>query len=77
LNAEADLAARFAGEIRTLAPLHHPNIAQLHTALQVGNELVMMMEFVDGFTLQQLARQAPLPLKEVVDYVHQVLAALS
>jgi eukaryotic-like serine/threonine-protein kinase len=77
LNAEADLAARFAGEIRTLAALDHPNIAQLHTALQVGNELVMMMEFVDGFTLQQLARQAPLPLKEVVDYVHQVLAALS
>ena len=77
LNAEPDLAARFAGEIRTLAALDHPNIAQLHTALQVGNELVMMMEFVDGFTLQQLARKAPLPLEEVVDYMHQVLAALS
>jgi eukaryotic-like serine/threonine-protein kinase len=77
LNAEPDLAARFAGEIRTLAALDHPNIAQLHTALQVGNELVMMMEFVDGLTLQQLARQAPLPLEQVVDYMHQVLAALS
>jgi eukaryotic-like serine/threonine-protein kinase len=77
LNAEPDLAARFAGEIRTLAALDHPNIAQLHTALQVGNELVMMMEFVDGFTLQQLARTAPLPLEDVVDYMHQVLAALS
>ena len=77
LNAEPDLAARFAGEIRTLAALDHPNIAQLHTALQVGNELVMMMEFVDGFTLQQLARKAPISLEEVVDYMHQVLAALS
>jgi eukaryotic-like serine/threonine-protein kinase len=77
LNAEPDLAARFAAEIRTLAALDHPNIAQLHTALQVGNELVMMMEFVDGFTLQQLAKQAPLRLEEVVDYMHQVLAALS
>jgi eukaryotic-like serine/threonine-protein kinase len=76
LNAEPNLAARFAGEIRTLAALDHPNIAQLRTALQVGNELVMMMEFVDGFTLQQLARQAPLPLEEVVYYMHQVLAAL-
>lgn len=43
LNAEPDLAARFAGEIRTLAALDHPNIAQLHTAMQVGDELVMMM----------------------------------
>jgi eukaryotic-like serine/threonine-protein kinase len=77
LSAEPDLAARFAGEIRTLAALDHPNIAQLHTALQVGNELVMMMEFVDGFTLQQLSKRAPLPLEVVVDYLHQVLAALS
>jgi eukaryotic-like serine/threonine-protein kinase len=77
LQAEPDLAARFASEIRTLAALDHPNIAQLHTALQVGNELVMMMEFVDGFTLQQLAKQAPLPTEQVVDYIHQVLAALS
>jgi eukaryotic-like serine/threonine-protein kinase len=77
LNAEPDMAARFASEIRTLAGLDHPNIAQLHTALQVGNELVMMMEFVDGSTLQQLAKQAPLSLEKTVDYMHQVLAALS
>jgi serine/threonine protein kinase len=77
LNAEPDLAARFASEIRTLAALDHPNIAQLHTALQIGNELVMMMEFVDGFTLQQLSKQEPLPVEKVVDYMHQVLAALS
>ncbi len=77
LNAEPNLAARFLGEIRTLAGLDHPNIAQLHTALQLGNELFMVMEFVDGLTLQQLARQAPLSLEEVVDYMHQVLAALS
>jgi hypothetical protein len=77
LTAEPGLAARFAGEIRTLAALDHPNIAQLRTALQVDNELAMIMEFVDGFTLQQLARQAPLPLEQVVDYMHQVLAALS
>ena len=77
LNAEPDMAARFASEIRTLAGLDHPNIAQLHTALQVGNELVMMMEFVDGLTLQQLAKQAPLSLEKTVEYIYQVLAALS
>jgi len=77
LSAEPDLAARFVSEIRTLAGLDHPNIAQLHTALLTGNELVMIMEFVDGLTLQQLARQAPLPAEEIINYMHQVLAALS
>jgi serine/threonine protein kinase len=77
LNAEPDMAIRFASEIRTLADLDHPNIAQLHTAMQVGNALVMMMEFVDGLTLQQLARQSPLSLEKIVDCIHQVLAALN
>jgi serine/threonine protein kinase len=77
LTAEPDLAARFVSEIRTLAGLDHPNIAQLHTALQVGNELVMMMEFVDGLTLQQLAQEGRLSPEKVIDYAHQVLAALS
>jgi len=77
LTAEPDLAARFVSEIRTLAGLDHPNIAQLHTALQVGNELVMIMEFVDGLTLQQLAQEGPLDPAKVINYAHQVLAALS
>jgi eukaryotic-like serine/threonine-protein kinase len=77
LNADPELAARFLSEIRTLATLDHPHIAQLHTAMQIGNELVMMMEFVDGSTLQQLAKEAPLSPQKIVDYMHQVLSALS
>ncbi len=77
LTAEPDLAARFVSDIRTLAGLDHPNIAQLHTALQVGNELVMIMEFVDGLTLQQLAQEGRLDPEKVINYAHQVLAALS
>jgi len=77
VRVEPDFAARFVSEIRTLAALDHPHIAQLRTAMQVGNELIMMMEFVDGFTLHQLVRQATLPTNQVVRYMHQVLAALS
>lgn len=77
LKAEPDLAARFVTEIRTLAGLDHPNIAQLHTALQAGNELVMLMEFVDGLTLQQVAERNILFEADVVNYMHQVLSALS
>ncbi len=77
LVAEPDLAARFIGEIRMLASFDHPNIAQLHTALQVDNQLVMVMEFVEGLTLAQRAQQGAIPQADLVNYMQQVLSALS
>ena len=77
LVAEPDLAGRFISEIRMLASFDHPNIAQLHTAFQVDNQLVMMMEFVEGSTLEQIAKQSPIPQSDVINYMQQVLAALS
>ena len=77
LVAEPDLAARFISEIRMLASFDHPNIAQLHTAFQADNQLVMMMEFVEGITLEQRAKQGPIPQSDILNYMQQVLAALS
>ncbi len=77
LVAEPDLAGRFISEIRMLASFDHPNIAQLHTAFQVDNQLVMMMEFVEGSTLEQIAKRGPIPQSDVINYMQQVLAALS
>ncbi len=75
--ADPDLAARFMGEIRTLAGLEHPGIAQLRTAFQYNNQFVMVMELVEGTTLEKLASQVRIPLDHVLDYSMQVLAALS
>ena len=75
--ADPDLAARFMAEIRTLAGLEHPGIAQLRTAFQHNNQFVMVMEFVEGTTLERLASQVRIPLHHVLDYSMQVLAALS
>jgi eukaryotic-like serine/threonine-protein kinase len=77
LVAEPDLAVRFISEIRMLASFDHPNIAQLHTAFQVDNQLVMMMEFVEGFTLEQRAKQGPISQSDIINYMQQVLGALS
>jgi hypothetical protein len=77
LVAEPDLAERFISEIRMLASFDHPNIAQLHTAFKVDNQLVMMMEFVEGSSLEQLAKHGSIPQSDVIKYVQQVLAALS
>ena len=74
--ADPDLAARFMAEIRTLAGLEHPGIAQLRTAFQHNNQFVMVMEYVEGTTLEKLASQVRIPLDHVLDYSMQVLAAL-
>ncbi|MBT9330191.1 serine/threonine protein kinase [Paracidobacterium acidisoli] len=75
--AEPELAARFMAEIRTLGGLDHPNIAQLRTAFQFENQLVMIMEFVEGTTLEKLGSQSRLPVSDVIEYALQALSALS
>jgi serine/threonine protein kinase len=74
---DADLTERFLREIKVQASLDHPNIAGLHTALQVGNRILMFMELVDGFSLEQKLRNGPLGAAEAVDCMRQVLAALA
>ena len=77
LAGQKELANRFLREIKLLAGLSHPNIASLRTALTVGNQLVMIMELVDGVTLAARLEQGPLPPPNAVNYIDQVLAALS
>src|ERR1700690_1282548 len=76
LEGDADLAERFLREIKVQAALDHPNIAKLHTAMTAGNQLVMVMEFVDGVSLAQILEKGPIPANTVVTYVAQVLDAL-
>ena len=73
---QPDLADRFLREIKVQASLEHPNIAALHTAVRQENQLLMLMEFVEGVTLDQKLKDGPLPAAEAVNYIMQVLAAL-
>ena len=77
LKGDPDLAERFLREIKVQAALDHPNIAKLHTAMTAGNQLVMVMEFVDGISLAQILEKGPIPANTVVAYVAQVLDALA
>ena len=77
LNSNQSLADRFLREIRLLGTLNHPNIAALRTALTFQNQLVMVMEFVEGETLANRLARAPLSTAETVKYADQVLSALA
>ena len=77
LEGHEGVAARFLREIKVLAALHHPNIAGLHTALTIDNQLVMIMEYVEGDSLSHRLNQGPIPVPDALDYLDQVLSALS
>lgn len=70
-----EVADRFVREIRVLADLSHPNIAALHNAFHHEDQLLMVMEFVDGMNLGERLTRG-LKLQDSLDYTCQVLSAL-
>ena len=72
-----ETAERFHREIRVLASLNHPNIASLHNAFYHGDQLVMIMEFVEGQTLSSLSRKGPIAVNRSANWISQVLSALN
>ena len=77
LSDQKDLADRFLREIKVLASLHDPNIAELRTALTIDNQLVMIIEYVEGITLAARLLQGPIRYADSLSYIDQILAALS
>jgi eukaryotic-like serine/threonine-protein kinase len=76
LAGREELAARFLREIKLLASLNHPNIAQLRTAFANDNQLVMIMEYVEGVSMATHLSGAPISVPEAINYIGQVLEAL-
>jgi len=77
LAGRQELAARFLREIKVLASLNHPNIAQLRTALTIENQLVMIMEYVEGTSLAARLEHGPIVISDALNYISQVLDALA
>src|SRR5271169_2265296 len=77
LASQKELAERFLREIKVLASLDHPNIAALRTALTLDDQLVMIMEYVEGVTLASCVHRGPIAPADAVNYADQVLSALS
>ena len=73
---EPKLAERFMREIRVHSGLEHPNIASFRTALRVGNQLLLVMELVEGITLLDKLEAGALAPAIAIDYTTQVLSAL-
>jgi eukaryotic-like serine/threonine-protein kinase len=71
-----DEAQRFLREIKLQASLNHPNIAAVHHAFWMNEDLVMVMELVEGETLRSLMKAGRIPLQSALNFAGQVLDAL-
>jgi len=69
-------AARFLREIKLQASLDHPNIASVHNAFWANDELVMIMELVQGESLDRVIAAGRMPMGKVLRYTVQSLIAL-
>src|SRR4029079_10441107 len=67
---------RFLREIQLQASLSHPNIAAVYNAFRFNDDLVMVMELVEGEPLRALLAGGRLPLPVAIDYACQVLKAV-
>lgn len=68
---------RFQREIALQAGLNHRNIAAVHNATEVDGRIVLVMEFVEGHTLENLLKAGDVSLDRGLDYICQTLSALS
>ena len=69
---------RFRREAQMLAALSHPHIATLHGIEDTTSTTALVMEVVDGVTLQQRLQQVggPMPLDEALAIARQIALAL-
>lgn len=72
----AEVQARFRREATTISSLNHPHICVLHDVGQEGDVSFLVMELVEGLTLDQRLRKGALPLEEVFRYGGQIADAL-
>jgi eukaryotic-like serine/threonine-protein kinase len=75
---EAPDVARAMREARSSAPLNHPNVVAIYDAIDEGDHIWLVMEYVDGRTLAQLiAENGPLPPDQVARIGAQVADGLA
>src|SRR5215467_1968626 len=68
--------ARFQREAEALAALNHPNIAHVYGLEESANTHCIVMELVEGETLQQRLTRGAIPVEEALQIAKQIAEAL-
>jgi serine/threonine-protein kinase len=73
---DADRVARFQREAKLLASLNHSNIAAIHGLEESSGTNFLVLELVEGDTLADRIKAAPIPVEESLKLALQIAEAL-
>ena len=73
---DTDRIARFQREAKLLASLNNPNIAAIHGLEEVDGTNFLVMELVEGQTLDDRIKSGPIPVEEALKLAFQTAEAL-
>jgi len=73
---DPDRLARFQREAQVLASLNHPNIAAIYGVETAGGVSVLVMELVEGPTIEERIAQGPIPSADALPIAVQIAEAL-
>lgn len=73
---DTERMARFEREAKVLASLNHPNIASIYGLEESNGARALVMELVEGVTLAEHVKKAPLPLDEALPIAKQISEGL-
>jgi serine/threonine-protein kinase len=76
-SSDPELARRFLREVQVLARLDHPHIVRVHHAFVEGQQSYLVLEFIEGRTLEQFRRDgARLARNQYLEWFRQLTEAL-
>ena len=67
---------RLTREARALAALNHPGIAAIYDTVEVDGVRALVLEFVDGVTLEERLRGGAMPVREAIGLAKGIAEAL-
>jgi serine/threonine protein kinase len=75
-TSDLERVARFRREAQVLASLNHPHIAQIYGLEEASGIQFLVLELVDGETLDKRIGGGPVPIDEAIPIAGQIAAAL-
>ena len=76
LSDNPEARQRFEREARAISSLNHPNICVLHDIGNHDGTAYLVMEYVQGETVESRLQKGPLPLKQALECATQICDAL-
>ncbi|GCE18487.1 hypothetical protein KDK_22870 [Dictyobacter kobayashii] len=78
-NEQQQTIHNFKVEAKMLWSLHHPNLPTVHGVFTQNDRYFLVMDYIDGFTLEELLERnkAPFPERRVLDWARQLCDVLA